>query len=223
MPCVEILPQHFNVQTVSTNDGNAAALCEVVYGCAQGLRNFIMLTLGTGLGGGLILNGEIYYGADGLAGELVHIIIEPAGRKCGCGRAGCLETYVSATGICRTAVELLAQKQTNSLLRKFLPEQITAEKIAHAAAAGDALASAAFQYTGEMLGPALANIVVTFNPEAIILFGGLAKAGDLLRKPTLDSFRKNLLNIYKKEPQILISDMQDGHSAIRGAAALVSR
>lgn len=219
---VKRLQEHFHVRTVITNDGNAAAYGEMIYGSAQGLRNFIMLTLGTGLGGGIILNGEIFYGAEGLAGELGHIIVEPGGRECGCGRAGCLETYVSATGICRTAVMLLAQKQTASVLRRFSPDQITAEKIAQSAAAGDVLAAEAFQFTGRILGPALANIVVTFNPEAIILFGGLAKAGDLLINPTQASFRKHLLNIYKNEPRILISDMQDGHSAIRGAAALVS-
>ncbi len=220
---VKIMQNHFKVKTVITNDGNAAALEEMVFGVAKGMKNFIVLTLGTGLGCGIILNGEIYYGTDGLAGELGHIIVEPGGRDCACGRAGCLETYVSATGICRSASMLMAQKQCASVLHAIPPAVLTAEKIARAADRGDALAGEVFAFTGAVLGPALANLAVIFNPEAIILFGGLAKAGDLLLKPTIDSFRQNSLNIYKREAQVLMADMQDGHSAIRGAAALVNR
>ena len=169
-----------------TNDANAAAIGEMIYGGAKGMKDFIMVTLGTGLGSGFVANGQLIYGSDGFAGELGHIIVSPNGRQCGCGRNGCLETYVSATGVKRTAYKMMAKYNYPSDLRLVPFNEMTAKMVSEAAQKGDMIAINTFKYTGKMLGEALANMVAITSPEAIFLFGGLAKAGPLLFEPTKD-------------------------------------
>ena len=171
------------IPTALTNDANAAAIGEMTYGAARGLRDFIMITLGTGVGSGIVVNGQLVYGHDGFAGELGHVIVERDGRICGCGRKGCLETYCSATGVARTAREFLVARSEPSLLREIPAEEIVSKDVYDAAIKGDKLALEIFEYTGTILGRALADFVAFSSPEAIVLFGGLAKSGDLIMKP----------------------------------------
>ena len=180
VPLARMLREKLGVPVALTNDANAAALGEMTYGVARGMKDFIMITLGTGVGSGIVVNGQLVYGHDGFAGELGHVIVRPGGRLCGCGRKGCLETYCSATGIVRTVHEVLLSTQEPSLLRNKPLEQITSKDIYDAAVLGDKLALEIFRFTGTVLGEAFANFVVFSSPEAIILFGGLAKAGDYL-------------------------------------------
>ena len=203
-----------------TNDANAAAIGEMVYGGAQGMKNFIMVTLGTGLGSGFVANGELIYGHDGFAGELGHIIVSPNGRQCGCGRHGCLETYVSATGVKRTAYKMMAKYNYPSELRAGPFNEMTAKRVCEAAAKGDLIALNTFKYTGKMLGEALANMVAITSPEAIFLMGGLAQAGDLLFEPTKDHMEMNMLKIFSNKVKLLPSKLTK-NVAIYGAAALV--
>jgi glucokinase len=181
------------------------------------------VTLGTGLGSGIVVNGNLVYGHDGLAGELGHTIINPNGRHCGCGRRGCLEMYVSSRGICRTAFELIAQRLDDSELRQISFNELTAEKVYEAAQRGDALARAAFEYTGKILGRALADTAAYFSPEAIIIFGGLAKAGALLLEPTRRHFEENLLHVYKGKIKISPSSVKKCNMAVLGACALIQK
>ena len=221
-PLVEDIARCFGgVKTLMTNDANAATIGEMVYGNAKGMRDFIMVTLGTGLGSGFVANGEMIYGSDGFAGEFGHIIVERNGRQCGCGRRGCLETYVSATGIKRTACELMARVTAPSKLRDIAFADFDASMISAAAAQGDPVALEAFRVTGEMLGRALADIVAITSPEAIFLFGGLSKAGKLLFEPTQWYMEENMLSMFKNKVKLLPSGIQGKNAAILGSSALI--
>lgn len=204
-----------------TNDANAATLGEMIYGNARGMRDFVMITLGTGLGSGFVSNGEMIYGHDGFAGELGHIIVERDGRECGCGRRGCLETYVSATGIKRTAFELMSTMRAPSKLRDVAFNDFDASMISVAAEQGDPIAQEAFRYTGEMLGRALADVVTITSPEAIFLFGGLSKAGRMIFEPTQWYMEENMLFVFKNKVKLLPSGIQGKNAAILGASALI--
>lgn len=210
-----------NIPVLLTNDANAAAIGEGIYGGAIGMRDYIVITLGTGLGSGIVANGEMIYGFDGFAGELGHVIVDRHGRTCGCGRKGCLETYCSATGMKRTAFQLLCDMTEESELRQYNYFELNSEKIYDAALRNDPIALQAFEMTGKILGEMLADFVAGTTPEAIFLFGGLAKSGELLFKPTREHFEKNLLNIYKNKIKILPSGLQNKNTAVMGAAALV--
>ena len=214
--------RYFNgVKTIVTNDANAATIGEMIYGNAKGMKDFIMITLGTGLGSGFVANGEMIYGHDGFAGEFGHIVVDPNGRKCGCGRKGCLEAYVSATGIKRTAFELMCTMNEPSRLRDIAFNDFDASMISAAAAEGDPVALEAFRFTGEMLGRALADVVTVTSPEAIFLFGGLAKAGELLFEPTRRYFEENMCFVFKNKVKILPSGIQGKNAAILGSSALI--
>ncbi len=216
------ISKHFDgAKTLITNDANAATLGEMIFGNAKGMRDFIMITLGTGLGSGFVANGEMIYGHDGFAGELGHICVERNGRECGCGRRGCLEAYVSATGIKRTAFELMATMTAPSKLRDIPFADFDSSMISVAAEQGDPIAKEAFRYTGEMLGRALANVVTITSPEAIFLFGGLSKAGKLLFEPTQWYMEENMLFVFKNKVKLLPSGIQGKNAAILGASALI--
>jgi glucokinase len=217
----ELFKKHLNVPAVLTNDANAAAIGEGLYGGAKGMRDYIIITLGTGLGSGIVSNGELIYGFDGFAGELGHVCVEPHGRKCGCGKQGCLETYCSASGIKRTVFELICDMTEDSELRQYNFFELSSEMIYEAALRNDAIALKAFEFTGQILGSKLADAVAYSSPEAIFLFGGLAKSGDLLFKPTYESFEENLLPIYRNKIKILPSGLQDKNIAVLGASALI--
>jgi glucokinase len=218
---VKLFEDEFNLPVVVTNDANAAAMGEMLYGGAKGLKNFIVITLGTGLGSGIVVNGQVVYGHDGFAGELGHTIVDPNGRKCACGGKGCLETYVSAPGIKRTVFELMGSEIDVSLLKNFCFEELDASKISEAANKGDKLAIKAFDYTGKILGLKLADAVAHTSPEAIFLFGGLSKAGDLILKPTQKYFEKYVLSVYSEKVKIQQSALQDKNIAVLGSAALI--
>jgi glucokinase len=205
-----------------TNDANAAALGEMVYGVARGMKNFIVITLGTGVGSGIVINGEVVYGCDGFAGELGHVRVVrgPEGRLCGCGRTGCLETYCSATGVARTAREFLELRDEPSKLREYDIETITSKDVYDCAVAGDKLAKDIFEYTGNILGEALADFTNFSSPEAFVLFGGLTKSGDLIMNPVKEAFDRNVLGIYKGKVKILISELKESDAAVLGASAL---
>lgn len=204
-----------------TNDAKAAALGEMMYGGARGMNDFVVITLGTGLGSGFVVAGDVLYGSDSFAGELGHVIVEPGGRLCGCGRQGCLETYSSATGLKRSVDELLSQGNRSSL-QELEPREITAKDIDTAARAGDPVACRAFEIAGQYLGRALANTVAITSPEAFFLFGGLANAGDLILEPVRKHFANNLLCHYAGgRVRIAISELQGKNAAVLGSAALV--
>lgn len=222
VPIVDFLKKKFYYNViVLTNDANAAAIGEMIYGGAKGMKDFIMITLGTGVGSGIVVNGEIVYGHDGFAGEIGHTIVYPHGRECGCGRRGCLETYTSAPGIKRTIFELLSVMNDPSELRSVSFEELSAIKIDEEARKGDKIAQEAFNYTGEILGLKLADAVAHTSPEAIFLFGGLAQAGDLIFKPVKHYMEKYMLDIFKNKVKLLPSELPPGDSAILGASALV--
>jgi glucokinase len=218
---VEMLGKYFDLPITAVNDGNAAALGELQYGAARGMKNFIVLTLGTGLGAGIVMRGQLLEGEAGTAGELGHMTLVPHGRECGCGRRGCAETYVSATGICRTAFELLAQCTTMSQVRSITFADLTSKKLFELALGGDVIACNAFEQTGAHLGLMLSNVVAVFDPQAIFLSGGLANAGDLLLEPTERAFTSNVLEVYKQRVKILLSELPDGRAAVLGASWLV--
>ena len=218
---VSLLKTHFDVPIVVTNDSNAAAIGEMKYGAARGMRNFVVLTIGTGLGAGIVIDGRLLHGENGVAGELGHMTIEPGGRLCGCRRRGCVETYVSATGIRRTAAELMARSTEESELRSIPFTKLTADKIYEAARRGDPIAREAFEVTGKILGRVLSNTAAVFDPEAIILSGGLMNAGDLMMEPTIRSFDDNVLALNNKKSSIVRSHLNDGEAAILGASFLV--
>lgn len=218
---VKLIMKFSNVPVALTNDANAAALGEMYYGVAKEFKNFIVITLGTGLGSGIVVNGNLLYGHDGFAGEIGHTIYDPNGRQCGCGRKGCLETYVSAPGIKRTVMELIARTNIKSRLRSISFESLDAKMITNAALAGDELALEAFDFTAKVLGLKLADSVAHTSPDAIILFGGLANAGDLLLIPTKKYLEENLFHVFKNKVKILKSELNEGKSAVLGAAALI--
>ena len=211
VPLKKMFEEELRLPTLITNDANAAALGEFHFGAARGLSDFLVITLGTGLGSGLFANGQIVYGHDGFAGELGHVIVERNGRLCGCGRKGCLETYCSATGIVRTYKEL----------NPDAAENIDSKEITRRALEGESAAREAYRKTGEMLGFALANFTAISSPSTIILFGGLVKAGDLLLNPVRETFEANLLPIYKGKISIKISELHESDAAILGAGSLL--
>ena len=218
---VELAREHLNVPVAVTNDANAAALGEMLFGVAREMKNFIEVTLGTGLGSGIIVNGQLVYGHDGYAGEMGHVIVEKNGRLCGCGRRGCLETYVSATGLRRTVFEFLANENEDSVLRDIPFNDLTSKMVYDAALKGDPIALQSFAYTGKILGEALADAVAYFSPEAVVLFGGLAAAGDFIFIPTKKHMEKNLLSVYRNKVKIIPSGLPESDAAILGAAALI--
>ena len=221
IPFVEMFKAHFDIPIVLTNDANAAALGEMMYGGARNMTDFIVITLGTGLGSGIVVNGKVVYGHDGFAGEMGHVMVVENGRQCGCGRKGCLETYVSATGIVRTVYELLALRTDDSQLRKIPFEKLTAKDISEAASQADPIAIKAFDVTGRTLGKTLANVVALFSPEAIFLFGGLSNAGDHIFKPVKAYMEKNLLSIYRDKVKILPSGLTETNAAVLGSSGLI--
>ncbi len=222
IPLAEKVSKAFGgIPVAVTNDANAAAVGEMTYGAARGMKDFIMITLGTGVGSGIVINGQLVYGSDGFAGELGHVILKRNnGRVCGCGRTGCLEAYCSATGVARTAREFLEVRTEPSLLRNLEIEDITSKDVYDAAMAGDKLAKDIFNYTGEILGEAFADMAAFSSPQAFILFGGLAKSGDLLLKPIKESFDKNVMPIFRGKAKILVSELKESDAAVLGASAL---
>lgn len=220
VPFVKLMEEAFHIPVRITNDANAAAIGEMTYGVARGVKDFIMITLGTGVGSGIVANGQLVYGSDGNAGELGHVIVRPNGRLCGCGRSGCLETYTSATGVARTAREFLELQRVESLLRRIPVQDITSKDVYDAAMAGDALAKEIFEYTGKILGEAFASFVAFSSPKMIVLFGGLTHAGDLIMRPIKEAMEDNLLNIYKGKVELVLSQLNEADAAILGASAL---
>jgi glucokinase len=223
IPLADIFKRHTDLPVIVTNDANAAAVGEMIYGGARGMKNFVVITLGTGLGSGFVVDGKLVYGHDGFAGEIGHTAIRPgeSNRDCGCGRKGCLETYVSATGIKRTLLKIMADSIEPSSLRKYSFEELDAKMIHDAALEGDAIAVRAFEHTGRMLGFKLADVVAHTNPEAIFLFGGLALAKDLIFEPTKRYMEQNLLSIYKGKVKLLESELSTQNAAVLGASSLV--
>lgn len=203
-----------------TNDANAAALGEMAFGVAKGMKDFIVLTLGTGVGSGIVCNGELLYGSDGNAGELGHVLIRRGGRLCGCGRRGCLETYCSATGVARTAQQFCQETGEPSILRDLPLNDITSFDVAMAASKGDALARSVFEYTGQILGEACADMAAFSSPEAFIFFGGLAKAGDLLLEPVKKAYNENVMPVFRGKAKFLLSSLEGAGAAVLGAASL---
>lgn len=220
VPLAKLFGERVGVPCKLTNDANAAAIGEMTYGAAKGMKHFIMITLGTGVGSGIVIDGKLVYGHDGFAGELGHVIAVPDGRLCGCGRKGCLETYCSATGIVRTAKEVLTSSYEPSMLRNIPESELTSKDIFDCAMAGDAIAKDIFQKTGELLGKSLANFTAFSSPEAFIIFGGLAKAGDLIFKPVKEAMEENMLAVFKNKVKVLPSQLKDADAAVLGASAL---
>jgi glucokinase len=220
IPLAKLFGDALGVPVAITNDANAAAMGEMAYGAAKGMKNFIEITLGTGVGSGIVVNGQVVYGCDGFAGELGHTIIVPGGRECGCGRKGCLETYCSGPGVARTALELMAQTREKSVLRDIASSKIMSKDVSIAANNGDALAIEALKITGRRLGEACANFMNFCSVEAFIFFGGPVRAGEPLMKHVREAFEENVLPIYKGKAQILLSNLKDSDAAILGASAL---
>ena len=218
---IELLKQYYSLPMAITNDASAAAIGEMVFGGAKSMKNFMVVTLGTGLGSGFVTNGKLIYGHDGFAGELGHVTVKPDGRYCGCGRRGCLETYVSATGIKRTIYKLLADYNGNSSLAGVSFNDLTAEMITDAARDGDKVALEAFEYTGRILGMELADAVALTSPEAIFLLGGLAKAADFIFEPTHRYMETHMMPVFKDKVKLLPSALQNKNTAVLGAAALI--
>lgn len=223
IPIAELLEKKFQLPTRLTNDANAAAVGEMKYGAAKGMKHFITITLGTGVGSGIVIDGKIVLGHDGFAGELGHTIIRPGGRMHkGTGIRGSLESYASATGVRETAIEMLTENpSTASLLRNYSIDELTSETVFRCAEQGDGVANQIFEFTGQILGEALANFVMFSSPEAIVLFGGLTKAGDLILKPTVQAMEANLIQIFKNKVKIIYSELKEADAAILGASALV--
>ena len=221
IPLAQLISEQIDgIPVALTNDANAAAIGEMTYGAARGMKDFIVITLGTGVGSGIVVGGNLVYGHDGFAGELGHVIARRDGRLCGCGRKGCLETYCSATGVARTAREFLTARTEPSLLRSIPAENITSKDVYDAAVQGDKLAQEIFEFTGNILGEALADAIAFSSPEAIVLFGGLAKSGDYIMKPIQKAIDDNILNIYKGKTKLLVSELKDSDAAVLGASAL---
>ncbi|MEA5099114.1 MAG: ROK family protein [Bacteroidales bacterium] len=210
----------YDLKVTLTNDANAAAIGEMIYGGAKGIKNFIMITLGTGVGSGIVVDGKVVYGADGFAGEVGHTIVQPEGRMCGCGRRGCVETYSSVTGLRKTALELINNTKTKSSLREICQENIGGKAIYNAAQNGDKLALKCFEITAKMLAIGMANAVAVTSPEKIFLFGGLTKAGDLLMNPLKKYFEESLFVVFQNKIDLEISHLDENTAAILGAAAL---
>lgn len=222
VPLAKMFSDGLGLNTKMTNDANAAALGEMTYGVAKGMKNFIVITLGTGVGSGIVVNGELVYGHDGFAGELGHVIMDRSenARLCGCGRRGCLETYCSATGVMRSAKEILSSTDKPSLLRNVDEKDLNSYEVFKAAEQGDEVAKQIFDFTGTMLGQACADFAVFSSPEAFIFFGGLTKAGEWIMRPIRESYDANVLNIFHGKAQFLLSSLDGAGAAVLGAAAL---
>jgi glucokinase len=221
VPLAKMFSDRLGIPVALTNDANAAAIGEMTYGVARGMKNFIMITLGTGVGSGIVINGQLVYGCDGFAGELGHVIMRSEnGRKCGCERTGCLEAYCSATGVARTAREFLETTDEPSLLRDMNPADITSLDVSIAAGKGDKLALRVYEFTGEMLGEACADFAAFSSPEAFIFFGGLTKAGDLIMEPIKRSYEEHVLKIFRNKAKFLISGLDGSSAAVLGASAI---
>ena len=220
VPLAKMFSDRLGIPVALTNDANAAAIGEMTYGVARGMKNFIVITLGTGVGSGIVINGQLVYGSDGFAGELGHTVIRKDGRDCGCGRKGCLETYCSATGVARTAVQFLKESDEESLLRELDLDKITSLDVSKAAEKGDALAKRVYEFTGEILGEACADFAAFSSPEAFIFFGGLTKAGSLLMDPLKRSFDAHVLRIFKDKAKFLVSGLDGSSAAVLGASAI---
>lgn len=221
VPLAKMFSDKLGIPVALTNDANAAAIGEMTYGVARGMKNFIVITLGTGVGSGIVINGQLVYGSDGFAGELGHVIMNRVnGRPCGCGRKGCLEAYCSATGVARTARELIETTDEPSLLRDMPADDITSLDVSIAASKGDALAKRIYEFTGNMLGEACADFAAFSSPEAFIFFGGLTKAGALLMDPIKKAYEENVLNIFKGKAKLLVSGLDGSSAAVLGASAV---
>lgn len=222
IPLAKMFSDRLGIPVALTNDANAAAIGEMAYGAAKGMKNFIMITLGTGVGSGIVVNGQVVYGSDGFAGELGHVIVDKSSeaRSCGCGRKGCLETYCSATGVARTAKMIVSSSERPTLLRNIPLDEITSKDVAIAAGLGDEVAKEIFEYTGKILGEACADFAAFSSPEAFIFFGGLTKAGDLLMDPIKKAYDENVLFLYKNKAQMIVSELDDAGAAVLGASAL---
>ena len=220
VPLAGMFSERLGVPVALTNDANAAAIGEMTYGVARGMKNFIVLTLGTGVGSGIVIDGKLVYGSNGFAGELGHVVVRSEnGRSCGCGRKGCLETYCSATGVARTARELLSKSNRPSLLREMNADDITSLDVAIAAGKDDALAKEIYQFTGHLLGEACANSAAFSAPEAFIFFGGMTKAGDLLMNPVKESYQEHV-HVLFRDTQFLLSSLDGSNAAVLGASAV---
>lgn len=221
IPLAKMFSKALGIPVSMTNDANAAAMGEMTYGVAKGMKDFIMITLGTGVGSGIVCDGKLVYGSDGLAGELGHIIVETHdGRQCGCGRAGCLETYCSATGVARTARQMLTSSNRPSLLRDIPLADLESKHVSIAAGKGDELAKEIMDFTGHLLGFACANFACFNSPEAFVFFGGLTKAGDLLMNPIKEAYEQNILKCYAGKAKFYLSELDDAKAAVLGASAL---
>jgi glucokinase len=221
VPLASLIMKQIDVPVVLTNDANAAAMGEMIFGGAKGMKDFIILTLGTGLGSGIVINGQVVYGHTGFAGELGHTIIVPGGRDCGCGRHGCYETYASASGLVRTVLYLLSEMREESILRDIQPSELTSKKIAEAAAKKDPVALEAIDYTAERIAFGIINAIGFSSPEAVFLFGGLAQAGEMLLVPVRKYVEMNVQPIFKGTVKILKSGIPESNAAVLGAAALI--
>ena len=220
VPLADYIREKIDVPVKVTNDANAAAMGEMIFGSAKNMKDFIVLTLGTGLGSGIVINGDVVYGHTGFAGELGHSIVVPGGRDCGCGRKGCYETYASATGLVRTVLYMLSEMREESILRDIPPSELTAKKISEAAAKNDPVALEAMEYTAEMLAFGIINAIVFSSPEAIFLFGGLSQSGEMLFEPVRKYVDQNVMPIFKGTVKILPSGISESNAAVLGAAAL---
>ena len=221
VPLADMFSEKLGIPVALTNDANAAAIGEMTYGVARGMKNFIVITLGTGVGSGIVVNGQLVYGCDGFAGELGHVImVRENGRSCGCGRLGCLEAYCSATGVARTAREYLETTDEPSLLRSMNAADITSYDVSVAAGKGDALAQRVYEFTGKMLGEACADFAAFSSPEAFIFFGDLTKAGDLIMNPIKKAYDESVLNIFKGKAKFLVSGLDGSSAAVLGASAV---
>ena len=220
VPLADMFSQRLGVPVAMTNDANAAAIGEMTYGVARGMKDFIVITLGTGVGSGIVTGGHLLYGGNGFAGELGHVtMVRENGRSCGCGRKGCLEAYCSATGVARTARELLSKDSRPSLLREMNPDDITSLDVSIAAGKGDELAKEIYEFTGHMLGEACADFAAFSAPEAFVFFGGMTKAGDLIMDPIKKSYQEHVMPIFRNA-QFLISGLDGSSAAVLGASAV---
>ncbi len=222
IPFCDLMSARFGMPCHVTNDANAAALGEMTYGAARGMKNFIMITLGTGVGSGIVIDGKLVYGCDGMAGELGHtkVIRGPQARLCGCGQRGCLETYTSATGVARTAYEIVTNTDRPTLLRNLAPESITSKDVFDAAEKDDEVAKQIFEETGKLLGQKFADFVAFSAPEAIILFGGLTKCGHYLYDPIVKTLNEEVMHTWTNKVKVLFSDLKEADAAVLGASAL---
>lgn len=222
VPLAQMFSDALGVKVTLTNDANAAAMGEMAYGAARGMKNFIVITLGTGVGSGIVVNGQLLYGHDGFAGELGHVTMVRGaeGRQCGCGRTGCLEAYCSATGVARTAKEILSTTDRPSLLREKPIDEIESLDVSLAAAKGDEVANEIYAFTGKMLGEACADFTAFSSPEAFIFFGGMCRAGELIMKPIRDAYNAHVMNIFRGKAKFLVSELMDRNAAVLGASAL---